>query len=212
MEQNKSLLFINPIKIRPVVGPIAFDYLGHVIQQAGYTIDFIDNSFSTDVKTSLKTYLTKYKPLAIGITVRNTDDCYFQSQKSFIDDIKEIVSFIKSIQPAPIILGGVGFSLLPKEIMNYCGVDFGVQGDGEEALLSFLKALQTDQKYSEIPNLIYRKNGDLIQNSNKFIDLNSTLSVVSTDCPILNVVPTKLTPVPALYVVLVSVELIVNVG
>ncbi len=178
MEKNNRILFINPIKIRPVVGPIAIDYLGYVLKQNGYIIDFIDNSFSIDIKKSLKDYLNQYKPLAIGITVRNTDDCYFQSQKSFIDDIKEIIEFIKSIISIPVILGGVGFSLLPEMIMNYCEVDFGVQGGGEEALLLFLKALQSDQNYSKIPNLIYRKNGDLIHNPNKFVDLNSLGSPV----------------------------------
>ncbi|NVM03234.1 MAG: radical SAM protein, partial [Candidatus Helarchaeota archaeon] len=172
MEQNNRILFINPIKIRPVVGPIAFDYLGHVLKLNGYIIDFIDNSFSTDIKNSLKNYLNQYKPLAIGITVRNTDDCYFQSQSSFIDEIKEMATLIKSIQSAPIILGGVGFSLAPEAIMNHCGVDFGVQGDGEEALLLFLKELQKNQNYSKIPNLIHRKNGKLIRNPSKFVDLN----------------------------------------
>ena len=30
MEKNR-VLFINPIRIRPVVGPIAFDYLGYAL-------------------------------------------------------------------------------------------------------------------------------------------------------------------------------------
>ncbi len=173
MAQENRFLFINPIKIRPIVGPLAIDYLSNVLQQAGFKIDIIDNAFSSNLKKSIKEYLTRHAPMAIGITVRNTDDCYFQSRTFFIDEIKDLITYLKSIKSPPIILGGVGFSIMPEAIMDYCKVDFGVKGDGEDALLSFLNALKTQQDISTIPNLIHRKHGKLIRNSFKFVDLNS---------------------------------------
>jgi len=173
LKNNNRILFINPVKIRPVVGPIGLDYIGNLVQKNGFEIDFIDNSFSPDIKNSVKTYLEQSAPLIIGITVRNTDDCYFQSQRSFIDDVKELITYIKTITNIPIILGGIGFSVMPKEIMKYCNADFGIQGDGEEAILLFMRALQSNKDFSSIPNLIYRKNGKLVENQKKFVDLNS---------------------------------------
>ena len=168
---SNRVLLINPIRIRPVVGPIAFDYLGYALKRAGYTVDLVDHCFQ-DLKESLAPYLRKKQPLAVGITVRNTDDCYFQSQHSFLDEIKEVIYYIKSFQTAPIILGGVGFSINPKVIMEYCGVDFGVQRDGEDAFPRFLKALQANQEFEQIPNLIFRKNGEIVENPVSYIDLN----------------------------------------
>jgi len=170
MDFNRVLL-INPIRIRPVVGPIAFDYLGYALEKAGYTIDLIDHSFS-DVRKSLVQYFRKKVPIAIGVTIRNTDDCYFQSQHSFLDEIKELINYLKSIQSAPIVLGGIGFSIAPEAILNFCRADFGIYSEGEEAFPLVLKALQTNNDFSKIPNLIYQKNGKLIQNPVKFLDLN----------------------------------------
>ncbi|MHA1380051.1 MAG: B12-binding domain-containing radical SAM protein [Candidatus Helarchaeota archaeon] len=173
MSKSDRILFINPIKIRPVVGPIGLDYIGHRLQQSGFKIDIIDNSFSSNIEDSIKDYIVKNSPLAIGVTVRNTDDCYFQSQRFFIDDIRDLIAYVKSITKIPIIAGGVGFSIVPKAVMEYCNLDFGIQGDGEEAILLFLKAIQGEKDFSSIPNLIYRKNGKLIENKRKLIDLNS---------------------------------------
>ena len=164
------VLFIQPLLIRPVVGPIAFDYLGQALKKAGYTIDLIDHSF-LDLKKALEEYFRKITPVAIGVTVRNTDDCYFQSGHSFLDEIKELVDYLKSIQSAPIILGGVGFSIAPEAILRFCGADFGVQGEGEIALPALLKALQTDKNYSRVPNLIYSYNGGYIHTTLDFVNL-----------------------------------------
>ncbi|MDD1776997.1 MAG: radical SAM protein [Candidatus Helarchaeota archaeon] len=171
MEQKNRVLFINPILIRPVVGPIALDYLGYALRKAGYMIDLIDHSFS-NLKDALKEYFRKTTPVAIGVTVRNTDDCYFQSGHSFLDEIKDLVGYLKSIQSAPIVLGGVGFSIAPEAILRFCGADFGVQGEGEVALPALLKELQTDKIYSRVPNLIYSHNGGYIHTTLDFVNLH----------------------------------------
>ncbi|NVM29661.1 MAG: radical SAM protein [Candidatus Helarchaeota archaeon] len=171
MQQNDLLLLINPIRIRPVVGPIAFDYLGYTLKRAGYAIDLIDSAF-IDVEKALDQYFNESQPLAIGITVRNTDTCMFQGQAFFLDEIKELIAHLKTIQTTPIILGGVGFSIAPEAIMNYCGADFGIRGDGEDALLLFLKAVHT-KDFTKVPNLIYRQGNQLIWNPIKFVDLKN---------------------------------------
>ena len=171
--QNKLVLLINPIRIRPVVAPIGLDYIGYALKQAGYEIDLIDHAFS-DLKESLQQYFRNNNPLAIGITVRNTDTCLFQGQAFFLDEIRELITYLVSIQDAPIILGGIGFSIAPKAVMEYCGAEFGVWGEGEAALPRFLNTLQTDQDFTRVPNLIFRKGERLIQNPTEFIDLKES--------------------------------------
>jgi len=170
MDSNRVLL-INPVRIRPVVGPIGIDYLGYALRKAGYTIDLIDHSF-LDLRNSLTQYFRNKVPLAIGITIRNTDDCYFQSQHSFLEEIRSLITYLKSVQSVPIILGGVGFSIAPEAILNFCEADFGIHSEGEEAFPLVLKAIQANNDFSKIPNLIYRENGELIHNPIKFFDLS----------------------------------------
>ncbi|TFG04447.1 MAG: radical SAM protein [Promethearchaeota archaeon] len=172
MPHIKQFLLINPIRIRPVVGPIAFDYLSSSLKRAGYSVDLIDHSFN-DLKTSLTRYFTENSPLAIGITVRNIDTCLFQGQTFFLDDIKQLIAGLKSQQTAPIILGGVGFSVAPKAVLIYCNADFGVCSDGEETLPVLLNALNKNRDFTKIPNLLYWNGEQLMENEIKFADLTN---------------------------------------
>ncbi len=172
MSTENRILLINPLQIRPVVGPIAFDYLGYALKEAGFTVDLIDHAF-TDLKTALAQYFDTHDSLAIGITVRNTDTCLYQGQAFFLDEIRELIAYLNTIQSAPIILGGVGFSIAPAPIMRYVGAEFGVRGDGEAALPLFLKALQSDRDFTKIPNLVYRANDRFITNAIHYVDLTA---------------------------------------
>ncbi len=151
------------------MGPIGLDYIGYALKKAGYEINFIDHAFS-DLKESLQRYFKNNNPLAIGITVRNTDTCLFQGQAFFLDEVRELITYLNSVQDAPVILGGVGFSIAPKAVIEYCGAEYGIWGEGEVALPRFLKALQTDQEFAAVPNLIFRKDEVLMQNPTKFMD------------------------------------------
>jgi len=172
LSQEKRVLLVNPILIRPIVGPIALDYLGSALKNAGYTVDLIDHAF-TDLKEAFTQYFQAYNPIAIGITVRNTDTCLFQGQTFFLEEIKKLTTYLQSIQPAPIILGGVGFSIAPEAIMDYVGANFGIQRDGEQALPLLLEAIQSHQDLKTIPNLIYRVNDHFVSNSIQNVDLTA---------------------------------------
>ncbi len=42
---------------------------------------------------------------------------------------------------APIVVGGSGFTLLPEEVLDFLGADYGVVGEGERAFLELLGEL-----------------------------------------------------------------------
>jgi len=76
MPQERVLL-LNPNLMKPVVTPIALDYLGWVLKKNGYDVDLIDLSFSSDIDKALEQYFNIDFPVAVGITVRNMDDAYY---------------------------------------------------------------------------------------------------------------------------------------
>ena len=104
-------------------------------------MDLVDLCFATSdqrvtsgFKEELDAYFARHDPVAIGVTVRNTDDCYYLSQAFIMPRIKEIVDYIKAKTERPIILGGVGFSVMPEPILSYLGIELGIWGDGEMGL------------------------------------------------------------------------------
>jgi radical SAM superfamily enzyme YgiQ (UPF0313 family) len=136
--KNKVLL-VNANLIKPPVTPIGLDYIGSALDKNGFEVELLDLNFSNNIKEDLKRKLTESSFLALGVTIRNTDDCYYLSQDSFLPEIKEIVEAIKEYSDVPIIIGGGGFAVMPLEITEYLDADLGIAGDGEFILPGLLK-------------------------------------------------------------------------
>jgi radical SAM superfamily enzyme YgiQ (UPF0313 family) len=156
---HQKVLLVNPNEMKPPVAPIGLDYIASSLASVGFVVDLIDLCFASSFKEALDTYFKDYDPLAIGVTVRNTDDCYYLSQDFIIPRIKEIADYIKGKTQRPIILGGVGFSVIPEPILAYVGAEVGIWGDGEKALPALAKRLAAGDDYYAIPGLIFRKDG-----------------------------------------------------
>ena len=74
---------------------------------------------------------------------------------------------------AIVVVGGQAATQLAKQLMiNNKDIDAVVKYDGEEALLQIVEALATNKDtYSNIPNLVYRKNNEIIENKIDLLDV-----------------------------------------
>ena len=150
------ILLINPNQMKPAVAPIALDYLAQALEGRGHEVELLDLCFLDNIGPALDEYLLGSHFHAIGLTIRNTDDCYYLSQDFFLPRYKELVRQIKARSQAPIVAGGFGFSLLPERTLDYLQLDFGIIGEGEEALPTLLDRLVAGEDFSHIPGLVYR--------------------------------------------------------
>jgi radical SAM superfamily enzyme YgiQ (UPF0313 family) len=161
------VLLVNTNRMKPAVAPIGLDYLSDVLMDAGHDLSLLDLSFSNDVASDVKSSVNSFNPEIIGVTVRNTDDCYFSGGAFFLPEIKQIIELLRKESDAPIVLGGVGFSVAPEQVMEYCGVDYAIAGEGEPGFAYLLLALTADAGVHAVPNLLYR-DGDLIKRNQNF--------------------------------------------
>ena len=83
-------LVVNTNRMKPAIAPLGLDYLGEALTGKGYRVDLLDLCFSEGYRKAIDDYFRKQSVLAIGITIRNTDDCYLLSQDFFLPEIKEI--------------------------------------------------------------------------------------------------------------------------
>ena len=95
----KKVLLVNPNQMKPAVAPIALDYLAGALQGKGFQIDILDLCFSTDVAQSIATYFAQNQVMAIGITVRNTDDTMPASGEFFLPRVKQVTDFLLCRNP-----------------------------------------------------------------------------------------------------------------
>lgn len=76
----------------------------------------------------------------------------------------EIVNNLKKYN-IPVAAGGPHVSTLKEQVLRECGVDFGFKMESERAIVDFCKG----KPFEAIPGLIYRKNGNLLQNEPEMI-------------------------------------------
>ncbi len=168
---NGLVTLVNSNQVKPAIAPIAFDYLWEPLVRAGFTVDLLDLCFSANFKDDIALYCARQQPAFWGLTMRNTDDVYFSSQHSFLDKVREMIATLHLHSTAPIIMGGVGFSIMPEKIMAYCGVDFGIICEGEVSFPLLLKKLATGQPFQDVPGLVYRSESGIRRNPVSFADL-----------------------------------------
>jgi len=147
-----KVLLVNTNRVKPAIAPIGLDYLADSLRAAGHEPSLLDLCFSEDAERDIAAAFTA-APDVIGVSIRNTDDCYFASGQFFLPDCREILQALRSHTDAPIVLGGVGLSLMPEAVLQYCGADFAVAGEGEEPFVQLLAALESGAELQDGPEL-----------------------------------------------------------
>ncbi|MFC1716549.1 B12-binding domain-containing radical SAM protein [Candidatus Poribacteria bacterium] len=169
---SEKVLLINSNQMKPVVTPIALDYLGHALKKMEYEVDLLDLSFSSNIDADLSEYFRDNSPAVIGVTARNVDDAYYLSQDFFVPKIGDLVKGIRRHADAPIVLGGVGFSIMSCRILEYSGANFGIKGEGEYAFPELVRRILTGEDHSDIPGLVYRSPDGVTSNPQTFGELD----------------------------------------
>jgi radical SAM superfamily enzyme YgiQ (UPF0313 family) len=148
----------------PPIGPIALDYIAGAARTAGLNVDVVDLCLSDNPDETLRNYFAGHNPALVGLSFRNTDDCFWPSARWFVPDLLKRVKQIRAMTDSPIVIGGVGFSLFARRIVEYTGADFGVRGDGEQAIISLYKELRHLKHYEKVEGLIWHKDGKCFSN------------------------------------------------
>jgi radical SAM superfamily enzyme YgiQ (UPF0313 family) len=167
----KSVLLINPNRIRPPVTPVGLDYVAAALEGQGFKVELLDFAWEADPRAAVREVLAGQVFEAVGISVRNTDDCCLATKDFLLPRIKDLVGLLKSLTESPVVLGGCGFSVAPEASLLYCGADFGIAGDGEWAMPELLNAVRQGLDVFEIPGLVYRLGERAVSNRPRYHDL-----------------------------------------
>ena len=154
----------------PPIGPVGLDYIAGCATQAGTTTDILDLCLCPEPLKTMQQYFSTHTTQLVGVSFRNVDDCFWPGTAWFVPGLKDTISTIRSMTDAPIVIGGVGFSIFAEPILKYSGADFGIRGDGEKAIVSLINQLQKAKKFSEVPGLVWQKDGRIYSNSPSWPD------------------------------------------
>jgi len=167
---NPAMLLINTNRMTPAIAPIGLEYVAAATRQAGLDVDVLDLCLCDDPAGALGDCLGRRSDRLVGLSFRNVDDCFWPSATSFLAGLRSLVADVRRLSDARIVLGGVGFSIFARQIVREAGADFGIRGDGEQALVALRRALDGDGKLADVSGLIYRPGDGGDANAKRFVE------------------------------------------
>jgi len=135
------------------IGPL---HLAAGLRARGHEVRLFDCMFDhASAEESLLAWVAAARPDAVGISIRNVASVLGQREHD-LDRLAGLVKRLRAVMPRQIILGGAGFSLVPRAIMDRLQVDLGIVGEADRSLPSLLERLGDEAAYAGIPGLVHR--------------------------------------------------------
>lgn len=136
--------------------PLGLCHLDTAVRRAGHVTRCADLNVESQ---PFEEILGDFRPDIVGFSVRNIDDVLIRKRETFLGELKALCGTVRQKAACPSVLGGSGFSIFPTELLEHCGADYGIQGEGETAFVQLIEALSTGGELPEISGLVSRQAG-----------------------------------------------------
>src|SRR5437867_8455571 len=123
------------------VAPLGVCYVATAAAEAGHEVQVLDLCFSEDPPAAVRAAVAAHRPEAIGISLRNVDNCAYPDTVSYLPHYRAVVEACRAASAAPIVLGGSASTTMPARYLAALDVPWGVVGEGEAAFPALLARL-----------------------------------------------------------------------
>jgi lipid biosynthesis B12-binding/radical SAM protein len=134
----KILLISANVTLSPYpLYPLGVSIIAAVLTKAGHEVrqaDFLQQNTSLE---AIGRETQEFGPDLVGISVRNIDNVNLMHEQYYIQNVKNLVTTVRGVSSAKVLLGGAGFSLIPDLILEETGADYGIVGEGEVLAVEF---------------------------------------------------------------------------
>jgi radical SAM superfamily enzyme YgiQ (UPF0313 family) len=172
-----KILLVNPINKNTyqAVPDLGFGYLATALRKNKHKVAVLD-CINMEINFSrFERCINSINPEVVGFKLYGID---LESAQKCIHIVKKCSPYIK------IIIGGMYPSCLPDESLYYFPeVDFGFRGEAEVGLPLLLENLNNSnhKNLSSIPGLIWRNNGDILNNPPIYLEDLDSLDMPAWD-------------------------------
>jgi radical SAM superfamily enzyme YgiQ (UPF0313 family) len=102
----------------------------------------VDLCFERDPQAAFGERIAAFAPDLVAIGMRNIQSNDYSGITDHVEYYRRIVETTRVASPAPIVVGGSGFSVMPRELMERLHPDFGIAGEAELALPQLAEAIE----------------------------------------------------------------------
>ena len=127
---------------------------------AGHDVRGLDLNTSKRPLDEMAEAIRSFSPDVVGISLRNIDSTNKREVVFYYDYFKKAIEKIKEASKARIVVGGSGFSMFARPIMeDEPGIEFGVFLEGE---VTFKKLLDNLDDPDRVKGIFYRRSGKVV--------------------------------------------------
>ena len=148
------LVSTNKEKVNMPAFPLGLNSVAAATAASGHTVRVLDFMVEDDPETALGAAVREFAPDAIGIGIRNIDAQSMQKPEFYLDDVKDVVGACKSLNRAPVIFGGAGYSIYPRSALEYCSADYGIVGEGEVVFPRLLDRIERGARADDVQGVV----------------------------------------------------------
>lgn len=137
------------------VAPLGLCYVATATADAGHDVTVLDLCFRPDVETAVGESVRMVRPQAIGVSLRNVDNCAYPDTVSYLPHYRRVVGACRAVSDVPIVLGGSAFTTMPAHYLPALGVPYGVVGEGEVTFPALLDRLAAGAPADDLGGLAW---------------------------------------------------------
>jgi len=149
-----------PYPVLPV-GPCL---VAAILEREGFQTRVADLMWEADSAAALERVVGEFRPDFIGVSMRNVDNSDLIETKYYVPEARAIVSRLRSLSDAPIILGGAAAAIEPERIFHELAPDAVLYGDAEERFPEMLRKWSRGECFDDIPGLVADRAAGRIHN------------------------------------------------
>jgi len=135
--------------------PLGMAFVSGALIRAGHDVLALDLLFSSDARKDIEEAIESFRPGLVGLSLRNIES----STEFLLPSYREAVEIIKGLTASPIAAGGPGFSIMPRQVLEYLGLELGIAGEGERATVELAGALEEGRDPAAVPGVCTLKDG-----------------------------------------------------
>lgn len=176
------VLLINANRFKqpwPVI-PFGLCCVAASVEKAGHQVKVLDLCFSKRPGVEIPHTVKEWLPDVVGVSIRNIDNCAGYNTLFLLEETKsKVVNPLKKEFRGPIVIGGPSVGINGAEMLDFFDLEYSIRGDGEDAMVEFLRRLEEKIPLQGLGGLVRRENGQIIEDNPplRVKDLDSLPSV-----------------------------------
>ncbi len=133
-----------------------------------------DLCFEREPLSFLREGIASWRPDLLALGLRNVQNSDYTNIEDNLRYYEQLVAVAREAG-VPVVLGGAGFSVMPRDILLRLGAPWGISGEGEAAFPALLAAIEAGAGFEAVPRLHRLVGGEVLTNpaSASFLDLDS---------------------------------------